>query len=170
MPYDSSPTASDDRPPRGKVMGMPTRFGALLRMKRLDSDAPKSIEDVAQEWGVGSSTLSRWERGLLPAVSHFLMICGKLGLEPRMDLLDAPVEGEDLSYYFGRPKTAHEESLSLIREQLELVILNDKTLPYGVGEPNSRLEEPHDGATWPTPREIAKRALRQIQEKEDVPD
>lgn len=49
---------------------------------RLKSGAT-ALRDIEKEVGISASTLSRWDRGNLPDLESFLVVCGKLQLQPQ---------------------------------------------------------------------------------------
>lgn len=107
-------------------------------------------------------TITRWERGELPDARNFLMLCEELELEPMLELLDEPIEGEDISYYFGHKPNKSEGALRLVLDLLASILTSDKTPPYNPGDPNNEGEAPNDGAAFLTPRQLAHLALTRI--------
>jgi hypothetical protein len=107
-------------------------------------------------------TVDRWERGNPPDASNFIRVCGLLGLEPTPDLLEEPIEDEDLEGYFRRPRTQQGVVLTQLREDLASIIATDKTLSYMPGEPNALGKAPDEGASWLTPRQLAQNGLTRI--------
>jgi len=133
-------------------------------MIRSNPEAPRSLEEMGKQFGLGKATLSRYERGYLPNTDLFLTICETLGIPPRADLTEPPIEGEDLTVYLNRPATMAEECVVVALTALRSVVTSDKTLPYLAGESNGVGAAPDEGAQWLTPKQLAKVAVVRIEE------
>ena len=133
-------------------------------MIRSNPEAPRTLEEMGKPLGISKGTLSRYERGYLPNLPLFLAICEHLGIPPRADLTQPPIEGEDLTVYLTRPKTMTEECVEVAVTALKSVVNSDKTLPYLAGESNGVGAAPDEGAQWLTPKQLAKVAVVRIEE------
>jgi len=152
------PVSSD---PRHRYQST-TRLGALLRLKRHETEPYLTLEAAARKWGVQETSLWRWETGQKPGLEQFLQVCAMTGIAPIPEVLDPPEPDEDLKQWLTSTVRLARKPLLEIKAHLESIVVSDKTLPYRVGEINAAGRKPDRGASWARPKELAQRCLHII--------